>query len=542
MSSFDPRKCVAAPDFAFDTELELIADQTVTIVGEYDVLVLNGIATVYGAVLRPNSDRKRIYAPSTQALPQIQARQNGTKVRICTVFPTVQKLERLSPLFRNIWAGGGQSYKILRSSEDDSLQRSLNPLEIDKDMDAVLRTLSAKVMVEPRKPRIMAVGAKSSGKSTFNRVLCNHIQSWTPTAKCQYLDLDPGQPEFGPPGQVSLVEVAMPLLGPSFTHLAQKNFALLRLVRSHTIAATSFKHDPEHYRECALDLCKRVNTDLPLVVNACGWVNGLGASILTELTALLRISDLVLLEPLDSDFTEPLQSTNSGVAIYKIPRQPPKPSSRTPAEQRAMQTMAYFHHRQRATEAPRFSGKTLSEARPYIVDYAGMEQSIIAVASYGQAPKAEFLSEVLNGAIVAIVVLESGYQTTLEGHVGRTYDNVPYLLPNADGTNRTLEPQHSCCVGLAFVRGIDADSSSLHLVSPLNEDDMAHLAEREVVLVRGGFDAPDWVYLEDLYCDDAGDADTDGRPWVSKREMVGIEGAVWRLRHPPMASSITSSR
>lgn len=547
LSSFNPKNKVHALDFAHDIELKLSVNETATCVGEYEVAVLAGIITVYGAVLRPESGRKRLYAASTQALPQIQARQDGTMIRLFNVKPLFQKLERLSPHFRNISSGNNQSFTLLGSSDEDALQRSLSPLEVDRDMDAALRTLSAKVMVEPRKPRIMAVGAKSSGKSTFNRILCNHIQSWNPAGRCQYLDLDPGQPEFGPSGQVSLVEVAMPLLGPSWTHFAEQLPGSIRMLRSHTIASTSFKHDPDHYKDCVADLIKYANTDLPLIVNACGWVNGLGASVLTEVASLLQVTDLVFLEPLDAEIVEPLQSSAIGAAVFRIPRQSPKPSSRTPAEHRAMQTMAYFHHRSRSSGVSRFIGKPVSRWRPYNVSYAGEDQSISAIASYGQASKPEFLSEVLDGSIVAINVLDFGHAAKLGDMIGRTPEGLPFLLPNANGTQCTLDPKHSSCLGLALVRGIDAENQQIQLVMPLPKDEVASLAEKDVILVRGSFDAPEWAYLEDLYHNDAAgnemEADKDHRPWVSKKkEMVGIEGAVWRLRHPPLPGSSTPRR
>ena len=537
LSSFDRKKAVWAADFASDLELNLSANETATVVGEYDLSVLNGIVTVYGSALRPESGKKRIFAPSTQALPQIQARQDGTMIRIFQVKSSIRKLERLSPLFRNTWSDNKSSFKLSKSSDDDELQRSLSALEIDSGMDTVLRTLSARVMVEPRKPRILAIGAKSSGKSTFNRILCNHIQSWTPAARCQYLDLDPGQPEFGPPGQVSLVEVATPLLGSPFTHFAERDSSVLKIIRSHPIASTTFKHEPEHYRDCALDLIRRGDSDLPLIVNACGWVNGLGASVLTELVALLQITDLVLLEPLEADLVEQLKESSREITLHRMPRQPPRPSSRTPAEHRAIQSMAYFHHRQQDDAIPRFSGKLLSSARPYVVSYAGSDQSVLAIASYIQAPKPEFLSEVLDGSLVAIVVLEPGHAVSFEEIIGRTPDNIPYLLPNADGTTRTLDPRYSSSIGLTLIRGIDIETNCVQLVTPLSEAEMGGLADKDVVLVRGAFDPPEWAYLEDLYADNDYDADVDERPWVTKREMNGIEGAVWRMRHPPVPSS-----
>lgn len=65
------------------------------------------------------------------------------------------------------------------------------------------------------------------------------------------------------------------------------------MIRSHTIAATSFKDDPEHYIACAVDLVNHAAKDVPIVVNACGWVSNLGASTMVALASKLAIKELV---------------------------------------------------------------------------------------------------------------------------------------------------------------------------------------------------------------------------------------------------------
>ncbi|KAK3698303.1 Polynucleotide 5'-hydroxyl-kinase grc3 [Vermiconidia calcicola] len=542
-------------------ELALQHDETATFIGEYDVEVLSGIVTIYGTVLQPNSGLQRVYAPSTHALPQIQARQPNTALRLSSATSGLRKLEKLSPLFRNIWASQStsrRSFTFLATTDDDASHRSLNVLEIDRDADAVLRTLSAKTSVELRKPRIMAVGAKSSGKSTFNRVMCNHLYSWTQAKKCLYLDLDPGQPEFGPPGRLSLVEVAAPVLSPPFAHPASTRSRSFRMVRSHTIAATTFRDDSEHYKACALDLARYVDKQYPLIVNSCGWVSGLGAAMLTDLAHDLSISDIVVLEPLDSRLIEALRSPSSDLVLHRIPRRTPRPSFRTPAESRAMQMMAYFHHKPSPVDGNlRWSSKAISKMRPWVVSYAGPDPGVSAVASYGQGPNPEFLAEVLDGSIVAIVVLnepkaqqrppspsatgEEKDPDNLANHIARTSESLPYLKPNNHGINLTVPPQTSRCLALALIRGIDTVRKQIHLVTPLPESEAAALMQQKVVLVRGVFDPPEWAYYEDLYKGD-GSIDAGERPWISKKGMVGIEGAVWRLRHPPMAAAVGANR
>lgn len=208
-----------------------------------------------------------------------------------------------------------------------------------------------------------------------------------------------------------------------------------------------------------------------------------------------------------------------------------------------MQTMTYFHQKPTGTTT-KWISKPISSIRPWIVAYAGQNPGITAILNYGHAPHPDYLEEVLNGTIVAIVVIEPSLLDPDE--IQRTtVEDLPYLPPKDNlGHTPPLDPRRSHCIGLALVRGIDVEAKALQLVTPLHESAIAAIMDQRVVLVRGGFDCPDWAYMEDLYSNkDAAanlDDDVEERPWVSRQgeQQVGIESAVWRLRHPPMAKDV----
>ncbi|KAH9826602.1 mRNA cleavage and polyadenylation factor CLP1 P-loop [Teratosphaeria destructans] len=533
-------------------EINLRSEETAVCVGIYDVEVIKGIIIVYGATLTPNSGRRRIYAPSTAALPPLVARRGGTVIRLHHVKCGLSKLGKLSPLFKKVWTkgkGSKGSFSLLYSTDDDELQRSLSPLEVDRTTEKLLARLSIESNVKT--PRVMAIGAKSSGKSTLNRLICNTLHGKPTVQKLQYLDLDPGQPEFGVPGQISLVEVDAPLLGPSFTHLASVASEQYRLVRCHSIAATSFKDDPDHYLACAKNLVQHVNPRMPLVINSCGWVSGLGATIAADLVKITGVTDLIVLDPVDETLIELLQQKATAITVHRTPRQPPRPSARTPAELRNMQTMAYFHQRASSVDTT-WSSQPISTARPWLVKYTEPNAGIRAIVSYAQLPHPDLLAEVLNGSLVALITIENPHLPTALGRPdGHDHDNndddpttwlsstpegLPYPLPHDHEIPRPLDPKHSHCVGLALVRAIDVEQRELQLVTPIPAHQIAALVQKAVVLVSGSFDAPEWAYLEDLY--GAGGGEATGRPWVSRRAPVGVEGAVWRLRHTPMSRPV----
>ncbi|KAI7219106.1 hypothetical protein KC333_g3151 [Hortaea werneckii] len=532
--------------------------QYVTCVGEYNLQVLQGLATLYGAVVHPGSGLQKVYAPSTHALPSITARRDNTVIRLSNVNSSMRKLDNLSPNFRNIWAAApntSQTFALLETAADDESQRILTPLEVDKTLQNVLTRLT--VDAEGRGSRIMAIGAKSSGKSTFNRLLCNSILSKPSVKKLLYLDLDPGQPEFTPPGQVALVEVSSNIFGPSFTHAASSSSQSYRLLRTHTLAATTFKDDPAHYMACAQDLISHAGSRLPLVINSCGWVSGLGANVLADVVSAIGLSEAVIFDPVEEPFVEWLQNQPSKMAVHRLPRQASRPSPRTPAEIRAMHNMAYFHQRESRNSGDRsWSGKPISSLRPWTISYGGPTADIIALLSYGQAPSPAFLAEVLDGSLVAVVTVDAqhmdeafgmdsyadfpGDAPSLDGIISRTAEELPYIRTDCQGITHPLHPRYSECVGLALVRAMDTKSKQLHLITPLPDEKMAALSDKKVVLVRGSFDAPEWAYLEDLYFGSNDSFDNHERPWVSKKEPAGIEGAVWRLRHPPMANAVNA--
>jgi polynucleotide 5'-hydroxyl-kinase GRC3/NOL9 len=71
------------------------------------------------------------------------------------------------------------------------------------------------VTANRQQPRLLVAGGKGVGKSTFVRWMANRLlaSSTTTYAQVIYLDLDPGQREFGLPGYVSLTVLDSPLLG-----------------------------------------------------------------------------------------------------------------------------------------------------------------------------------------------------------------------------------------------------------------------------------------------------------------------------------------
>ena len=424
------------------------------------------------------------------------------------------------------------------TSEDgpkrSTLQDLVSPAEWNKKMAELAAT------IRPQTPIIFVCGPKSAGKSTFGKLLGNRIitnrtasykQAWRSLA---VLDLDPGQPEYAAPGVVSLVRLSQPTLSPSFCHPHPASSGF-RTIRSHAIASVSPALDPEHYVRCALDLFQQylenLDAETPLIINTPGWVQGTGLDVISTLIEKMRPSEVVYMS-LDGpgETVDALRTACKEVPLSLLPSQPTDYSPRTALQFRTMQTMSYFHSSASSDGQPGWDSRPLTEIPPWTVKFRGADRGFLGVLCYDYQPPPNFLADAINGTVVGITVVErrealrdlnlsesqesnsdvdeendtftevdggqtSGWQDQV---VLRAPGGIP-LLPNPNG--RTLDPRHSQLAGLALIRGIDFQRGKLQILHPLADDVIAELSDKakDLILVAGKFDTPNWVYTEDLY-------------------------------------------
>jgi polynucleotide 5'-hydroxyl-kinase GRC3/NOL9 len=437
-------------------------------------------------------------------------------------------------------------------------------------------------------PVIFLCGPKSSGKSTFGRLLANRFITDRggarnkPWSSVMVLDLDPGQPEYSPPGVVSLSKISTPNLSPSDCHPTLT--PAQGQVRAHAIASVTPALDPSHFIECALDLFAHYqrgpDANCPLVINTPGWIQGTGLDILSELITALRPTEVLYMsQDGPSETVSTLQSASQTpvppIPFTTLPSQPTDTAPpRTPSHLRTMQTMSYFHLF--PTQSQTWDPTPLTDHRPWRVRYTTGFRGILC---YDHQPAANLLAEAINGTILALVKLESSSRalrdllppppphspnppSSSDPNPDQTHNDekkenqqgeIP-LIPNPQG--RTLDPRYSQLLGLVLVRGVDVMRQELQLLTPLSGDVIAGLEGKELVLVAGRFDTPSWAYAEDLYRRNGGagevrvaeeedggeeEEESDGEdeegekevPWVemlhgSQKRAVGSK--VWRVR------------
>ena len=500
----------------------------------------------------------------------------------------------------------------LKSSAIDLRQRPLRRLEIPIDWQSTISRL--KEQHRDQAVAVMVCGPQGSGKSTFGRVLVNAlltvkpnlkkdpnpfpISQYTGTDGIAFLDLDPGQPEFSPPGNVSLIHMRFCNFGVPFTHPMVDPSEGSKVLRSHHLGALSPKDNPDHYQKCAWDLLQRYKVFLShhqacsLVVNCSGWVQGSGLEVLTGLIHHMAFTHVVYMSTTGpEEVVETLKDATlqAKVPFHRLSSQSSEffAPARTASDLRMMQTLSYFH-----LDAPeggylRWNPSPLNETAPLIVHYSGRAQSIFAIMILGDEQDPEMLAGVLEGSVVGLVALESdsaipsersddqcetlevepekesaptltsdwqpkfdlartqtmsissdddsedasissfqgsdshpsaarrppqglgdgvtveavstGSNTHLQHRsVSRTPEGLPYLSTGI-GTQPPLDPSRCHSVGQALIRGIDPQSQTIHLITPVPPTTLQrlHRQQTKLVLVRGMLHTPTWAYHEE---------------------------------------------
>lgn len=272
---------------------------------------------------------------------------------------------------------------------------------------------------------VLICGPKGSGKSTLCRILANSMLS-SPTAQSAssrsmggdgvaFLDLDPGQPEYSPSGEVSLIHLRSCNLGVPFSHPLVMSPEGDNLIRAHHVGRVSLKDDPGHYLKCAMDLLHHYTllkfqySTCPLIVNCSGWVLGSGLEVLTELIQHWAFSDILYTSrfgPMDVVDTLAESAMKAGTPFYTLASQSCQIATRTAADLRIMQTLSYFHLDAPEARFLRWNASLINETEPSVVRYSGPRQDIFGIMTIGEEQGPQYLASILEGSVVGLVVLE----------------------------------------------------------------------------------------------------------------------------------------
>ncbi|XP_072833828.2 polynucleotide 5'-hydroxyl-kinase NOL9 [Pogona vitticeps] len=353
-------------------------------------------------------------------------------------------------------------------------------------------------------PVILVCGPKSVGKSTFNRYLINLLLNRLPCV--EYLECDLGQPEFTPPGCISLINVTEPLLGPPYTHQRRPHKMMY-------FGETSCEQDTERYIDTVKAVFTAYERDVPLVVNTMGWVKGTGLLLLIDIIRLLSPSHVVQISA--EDFKDVPQLTLEyvcGAAGLHTRRKGPSTAKRLKSEAEDV-GQCWSHRDFRLPPSahkllcvqPQFPGAGLAgSVRTHsstlrdlaVLGYLGLLQpsdSESVLPLHGLVPY-----QVPFGA-VALKVL---HVDVAPAHILYALNaswvglcQVQEELPSqAEGPVLLTQTPICDCLGFGIVRGVDMDKKLYYILSPVAPESLRLVN----CLLVGNISIPNSVFLNQV--------------------------------------------
>lgn len=283
--------------------------------GQLQVEMLKGGVEVLGYQLSPSSGSHTIFSPRGSSLLILQ-----TIMTDDTVCNTSSILD--SSALTSILEGDETGvFMILRKAEDrlplfleQYTEMKLFPLPSDSQEASIFQKASRKLKCLCFPPSgcnvyqkgqswdeisssiiqklgcTVLCGGKGVGKSTMLRFLLNRYLS-SGMESVLLIDFDPGQAELTMPGCVSISLVKKPLLGPNFTHLQTPLKCLY-------VGDVNVANCVSRYMEACSTIIKYWQSEdqlkeIPCLVNTMGFSKGLGVTIMVQLLALLKPTSVI---------------------------------------------------------------------------------------------------------------------------------------------------------------------------------------------------------------------------------------------------------
>ncbi|WBW74932.1 polynucleotide 5'-hydroxyl-kinase Grc3 [Schizosaccharomyces osmophilus] len=359
-------------------------------------------------------------------------------------------------------------------------------------------------------PKLLVCGPKGAGKSTCCRYVTNRLLNFTDYVA--FLDIDPGQPEVVPVGNISLYFMDSPLQGPAFSRLPPN----ARCFRVHTGESTP-QRDPTHYLASTYRLFveyQKFNFErelegkppISLIVNCPGWIKGGGAELLFNLVNQISPTEVVYLS---RNYQRVNTSDRKGIFQYKegIPEfllqatpftfsqlesswqyLPDSSAHRmSSADNRTLGLLSYLYFDLQHSTWD-FS-RSLASHQPLATAYNGSQQGIDAINIIGEPLNLLDVSKAINGTLLALCAYEvSNEKEWNDNQIAKTPEGIPVLIN--DGL--PLDPANAQCFGLVLLRTIDLVKKEFHLVGPINLDLLADADSKgmKFVLERGRLESP----------------------------------------------------
>jgi hypothetical protein len=338
----------------------------------------------------------------------------------------------------------------------------------------------------------MQCGKKHVGKSTLMRFLVNVL--WSKFGKVAVLDCDLGQPELTAPGLISLSVVDSPMLGPPFSNMHLSHCCFQEL---HWIGTASAKEKLSDIFSACLQLFARFKhsqeahfkldngSNIPLVINTHGWIEGQGQVMLEHMVSTLRPQTLIQIVPRgDPSIINYEQCLAMNIELISL--------------EPAVVHLSYATIKSTEKRVQQIRSALSTSSRPvYCLPWAAFRIHVLDA----EIPFSQIMY-ILNASIVALVVDYTDYVSTFDiaSNSDSESPRASFYTSDRDAVDTTLprfllEPPpmvSSRCVGIGLITSIDMDRRTFYIATLVPPSQLAEVN----TLVKGQIELPSAVLME----------------------------------------------
>ncbi|CAM9021607.1 unnamed protein product [Wickerhamomyces anomalus] len=460
-------------------------NQNLIIRGQFKLDIQRGAITINNVIYHSNTPTLKFLNPQSNALPLISATQVVDRsktldiqttenqhlfssdyksvIKISNLNTGLEEIGQICPLFKNLFwnfnnnfakedldglsdfelAFNGYSFfPIIRPDNSVSIIKFKNWLPQIESLTSLYK--------ENQLLKILVIGSKNCGKSTFLRLLLQNLLSVNNQLPVNILDLDPGQAEYSLPDSVSL-------------------------------------NQPIRYNSLVSDLINKYNSDglvknESLLINTPGWIKGYGTELTNSLISKINPTHIIYLNPGSLELDElsikgpeliPLlgnyQTSSSNASKYSS------------SQLRILKILSYLHKQ----ENFKFDFKPLLFSPPLQVSYGNNGIKGISVLGLSEIHKDD-VKDILEGTIVAIHTIT---RENLDELNFTNIENIPII--DSSELVKKIAPEQLSLKSLALIHSIDEKNKLINLYTPpfanLNKSD-----DEEYILIRGRTEVPIW--------------------------------------------------
>lgn len=346
--------------------------------------------------------------------------------------------------------------------------------------------------------KILIIGNKNSGKSTFLKILLNSYLSLSTieNLKIQILDLDPGQPEFCLPGFITLCKIDSPLIGTilPFDQLLKNDNDNNYLK---FIGFSSPNIQPINYFNQLNDLISKIDNNSPLIINLPGWVKGFGIEIIKFLINKINIDHLIQLnenfEDLDIINDLNLNDLNN-LKISKLPSiNLNNYNYYAPNLIRKFKISSYMHYNFNSNF---FDFNPLIWKSPFKLSYLTNTLNFENFKKFKGILGISILDSknIINEDLINSI--ECQYMVLclidLNEEIINSINSINYNKPNLINENYLIN-QKLDILGYCMIHSVDVKNKFINLYTPLKFSDIPK--NKSLILIKGREDVP----IEEIY-------------------------------------------